>query len=40
MHEAWMIKALLDVLWARAKGRRFDWGRLEREGLDYRAVPI
>ncbi len=40
MHEAWMIKALLDTIVARARGERFEWGELEKEGLDYRAGPI
>jgi len=40
MHEAWMVKALLDTFIARAKGKRFEWGELEKEGLGYRAGPF
>ncbi len=38
MHEAWMIKALLDTVIARARGKRFEWEELEKEGLSYRSV--
>ncbi|MDK2384247.1 MAG: hypothetical protein QI199_05505, partial [Candidatus Korarchaeota archaeon] len=40
MHEAWMVRALLDTLIARARGRRFEWGELEKEGLDFRKGPF
>ena len=40
MHEAWMIKALIDTILARAKGKRFEWGELEKEGLGLGYRPI
>ena len=34
LHEIWMIKALLDVIFARLTRRKYEWTFIERTGIE------
>ncbi|MDW8034970.1 MAG: hypothetical protein RMI85_00760, partial [Candidatus Korarchaeum sp.] len=37
-HEVLMLKCFLDVLYAKLRGRSFEWTFIERKGIEERAT--